>query len=171
MSLPSLNPLPLLRALADEGVEYVLIGGLAAAMMGTTRVTRDIDLTYATNYENLERLALVLNRFEPRIKLLVDPTDGVVQITAALLRRERILQLITMAGEVDLLDKISGFATYGQVKKYARMQDVGVSVQVLGIKGLIRAKKALKRPKDVQDLLELQALAEVESQRIDIERS
>ena len=46
--------------LADAGVEFMVIGGQAEALMGSPRVTYDVDLCYRRTPENLERLARVL---------------------------------------------------------------------------------------------------------------
>jgi hypothetical protein len=43
----------LLRDLHDADVRYVVVGGLSAYMQGTTRVTEDLDLCYATDAPNL----------------------------------------------------------------------------------------------------------------------
>lgn len=77
-----------------------------------------------------------------------------------MLQRERTLQLATSVGEVDLLDSIHGFKSYALVKQNAEIQDVGVKAPVLSIAGLLRAKRAMQRPKDQQDAVELEALAE-----------
>lgn len=167
MTPAAMDPRPLLEALVEEDVDFVLIGGLAAAIMGTTRVTRDIDIAYATFTENLERLCIVLNRFEPRIKVLGRPVDAVVTLLPAFLRRTRVVQLVTSVGEIDILDKIAGFQTYGHLARYARPVDLGFPVRVLGIEGLIRAKKAMERPKDLHDIVELEALADAAPDRAD----
>lgn len=156
-----MRPRELLTALVAESVDFVLIGGLAAALHGTTRVTRDIDIAYSTTGANLTRLCEVLNRFKPRRILLGRPEGGVIVLTPELLRRERMLQLATTVGEVDLLSQIDGFNSYGFVKKNAELYDVGVPTPVLSIEGLIRTKKAMNRPKDLQDIVELEALDEV----------
>jgi hypothetical protein len=157
-----MRPRELLGALVDEDVDFVLIGGLAAALHGTTRVTRDIDIAYSTTSANLVRLSRALNRFAPRRLVLGRPQGGVIEITPALLKRERTLQLATSVGEVDLLSSIEGFKSYGFVKRKAEVRDVGIPVPVLSIEGLVRTKKAMNRPKDQQDIVELQALDEAQ---------
>jgi hypothetical protein len=54
-----------LRALHDAGVEFILVGGLAAVVWGASRFTRDIDLVYRRTPENLRRLADALAPFAP----------------------------------------------------------------------------------------------------------
>jgi hypothetical protein len=90
MTNAPLNPVPLLQ-LEDAAVEYVLIG-LAGAMLGTTRITRDIDLAYASHYENLERVSSVISRFRPRLKMLGAAEEGVIRLTPAHLRRSRMIE-------------------------------------------------------------------------------
>src|SRR5271166_1005939 len=112
-----MQPAVLLPALVTEGVDFVLIGGLAVNIRGGTRVTRDIDIAYATHVRNLERLCTVINRYEPQRIDLGQPHGGVVAITPALLKRQEALQLSTTVGEVDLLNQIEGFKSYGAIKK------------------------------------------------------
>ncbi len=156
----AMRPKELLAALTAEGVDFVLVGGLAAALHGTTRITKDIDIAYATHDTNVNRLCRVLNRFQPRRMLLGTPEGGVVTLTTAMLRKEHILQLATSVGEVDLLDRIRGYSSYGFLKANAEILDVGVEAPVLSIQGLLRTKRAMKRPKDMQDVAELEALEE-----------
>lgn len=46
------NAEPILAVLERHGVEYVIVGGYAARMYGTTRPTRDVDVAPATSREN-----------------------------------------------------------------------------------------------------------------------
>lgn len=156
----AMRPKELLAALVAGGVDFVLVGGLAAAIHGTTRVTRDIDIVYATFAENLVRLCAVLNRFEPRRMLLGKAEGGIIVLTPAMLRRERVVQIATAVGEIDLLDRIQGFSSYGFLKTQSCIQDVGVPVPVLSIEGLLRAKRSMSRAKDLHDVVELEALEE-----------
>lgn len=161
--MSGLHPVPLLEALQEEGVDYVLVGGLAAAMMGTTRITRDIDLAYATHQENLERLCAAINRFKPRHLLLGKPEGTSFDLAPNDLRKHRIVQLATSIGQIDLIDRIAGFKSYGELKSYAVEHDIGFPVRVLATEGLLKAKRAMKRPKDVQDIVELEALQEAQT--------
>ena len=159
-----LRPTELLSALNREGVDYVLIGGLAAAIRGTTRVTRDIDIAYATPSRNLERLCEVLNRFEPRRIRLGVASDTITMLSPELLKHDGVLQLSTTLGEVDLLNLVDGFKSYGGVKKLSEpcdLPNVSGSVYVMNIDGLLKAKRAMNRPKDRQDIVELDAIKQI----------
>lgn len=58
----------LIGALADAGVEYIIVGGLAATIHGSTRLTQDIDIVYARSEDNLERLERALAPLAPYLR-------------------------------------------------------------------------------------------------------
>jgi hypothetical protein len=58
----------LLRRLVSEGVEFVVVGGLAVISHGHPRATLDLDLCYARTPENLERLVRALSPIHPRLR-------------------------------------------------------------------------------------------------------
>ncbi|MCI0633957.1 MAG: nucleotidyltransferase [Actinobacteria bacterium] len=49
-----------MRALAREGVDYVLVGGVALNLHGIVRATEDVDLFIRPDAENVERLKRAL---------------------------------------------------------------------------------------------------------------
>ena len=51
------EPELLLAALVEAGVEFVLVGGYAAVLHGASRPTEDVDITPATTFDNLTKLA------------------------------------------------------------------------------------------------------------------
>ncbi|RYX95849.1 MAG: hypothetical protein EOO28_10605 [Comamonadaceae bacterium] len=53
----------ILRALSDEGVEFVLVGGFAVQLHGFVRTTLDLDLALAMDEPNLTRFIAVARRF------------------------------------------------------------------------------------------------------------
>lgn len=160
-----MNAEALLRALDDEGVEYVLVGGLAANLHGTTRVTKDADIAYGGSGANLIRLCKALNRFEPRNIVLGKPEGAPFTLVPEELKRRRILQLQTSAGQIDLLPTIRGFFNYWTVKAASQVAELesGIPVRFLSVQGLLKAKNAMKRAKDVQDIVELEALLEIDA--------
>ncbi len=158
-----MNPEALFEALDDAGVDYVIVGGLAGAVRGATRVTKDIDIAYAPTPGNCRRLADVLNAIRPRRVLLGVPEGEPIVLDGERLRKERVLQLDTSAGRIDMLDTIAGFSNYNAVRAASSPVPIHGRVRnVLTRAGLIKAKQALRRPKDEADLLELKALEELE---------
>jgi predicted nucleotidyltransferase len=65
--VPATNVEKLLRALYDQEVEFIIIGGASAVLHGSAYVTADLDICYSREKENLKRLAAALapfNRWE-----------------------------------------------------------------------------------------------------------
>jgi hypothetical protein len=59
------NFLKILRALAKEKVEYILIGGFAVILHGLARLTADIDIFIKPEAENLDRIKKALKEVFP----------------------------------------------------------------------------------------------------------
>lgn len=60
----SFEAAPLLRTLARQGVDFVVIGGLAGLAHGSAYPTYDLDVAYARDTTNLERLADALKELD-----------------------------------------------------------------------------------------------------------
>lgn len=60
MSAQNFDPTSILRVLARHGVDYVLIGGYAAFLHGSSVPTVDIDITPDQKDDNLKALAAAL---------------------------------------------------------------------------------------------------------------
>ncbi|MGH2472816.1 MAG: hypothetical protein ACRDG6_10490, partial [Candidatus Limnocylindria bacterium] len=54
------DPTAILRVLDAHEVKFVLIGGVSGNLHGSTTLTEDIDIAYARDRQNLERLAAAL---------------------------------------------------------------------------------------------------------------
>ena len=52
----------MLAVLAEERVEFILVGGIAAALQGAPVLTQDVDILYRIEDTNLDRLEMALNR-------------------------------------------------------------------------------------------------------------
>jgi hypothetical protein len=72
----------LLQSLADEQVQFVLVGGLAIQLHGFLRSTFDIDLVLAMDDDNLSRFIAVAKRFDllPVAPVSIDALRNPVQV-------------------------------------------------------------------------------------------
>lgn len=95
----------ILRALAEHGVDYVLIGGLAVQTHGHVRTTNDADLIPAPNPANMRRLAAALRSLEARVI-----NEGVEDMTvdAKMLSQATIWQFVTRDGGIDVMHEAPG---------------------------------------------------------------
>lgn len=133
------------------------------ALHGSAYLTNDLDIVYERSDENLERLASALKPLRPRLRIGQGGELDFV-FDARTLRNGMNFTMVSDAGNVDLLGQIAGFEGYGEIKRASQpveLQDI--SVPVLTIDGLIRAKTASARPKDRLVLPELHALREAQS--------
>jgi hypothetical protein len=151
------QPEAVIRLLGGRGVRWVLIGGLAAVTHGAPIVTQDVDVCYARDDENLERLAAALRDVhtelrgaEPDLPFLVD---------ARTLRAGDAFKLTSDVGWLDLLGTPAGTAGFEDLSRTADAFDLfGQRVLVASVDDLIRMKRAAGRPKDLLAVEELGAL-------------
>jgi hypothetical protein len=68
----------LIRLLSAGGVDFIVIGGVAAAIHGSVHVTFDLDVLYARTADNLDRLARTLEPVHPARRR---PCTGVRETT------------------------------------------------------------------------------------------
>jgi predicted nucleotidyltransferase len=162
--LPDFSPRALLRELVGGGVDFVVVGGVAAVAHGSVSFTQDLDISYAPDDENLDRLGLVLVTLGARLRGV---TDGVPFIPdGRTLRRTRLLTLDTPLGPLDLLAQPDGAPVYARLRERAVVEELaGVDVLVASLDDLIAMKKAAGRPKDLVAVEELEAIRRLRRER------
>ncbi len=154
----------LIPRLVNDGVEFVIIGGVAATAHGSAYVTEDLDVCYACDVDNLERLVKSLAPLHPRLRGA--PADLPFLWNAQTIRQGLNFTLQTDLGDVDLLGEVSGLGSFEQVRAAAvRATLFGVECAVLSLDGLIVAKRTAGRRKDLLILPELEALREAGEDR------
>jgi hypothetical protein len=147
----------LLQRLADHQVRFVVIGGVALIARGVQRSTEDLDIAYARDRENLERLARALAPLHPRLRGVPAGLPFVLDVPS--LRSGLNFTLDTDLGPLDLLGEVPGLGTYDRVDAASdELEIAGASMLVLTLEGLERSKRAAGRPKDLVDLGYLAAL-------------
>src|SRR5258708_486579 len=151
----------ILKTLVKGGVDFVIIGGVAATTHGAARATWDLDICYARSKDNLERTVCALLPFHPRLRGA--PENLPFLWDAETLQSGLNFTLTTDLGALDLLGEVAGVGEYHQVKKDARVERVfGVPCAVISLPALIAAKRAAGRVKDKEALHELEALLEAQ---------
>ena len=156
------DPSRLLRALVDGGVDFVVIGGIAAILHGSARNTFDLDICFASDAENLDALGTVLVGLQARLRGVAEPVPFVPD--AAALRRAEVCTLATAAGDLDVLRSPSGAPRYDVLRAHADRYAVGgFEVGVASVEDLIAMKTAAGRAKDLGDIEELEAILRLRS--------
>jgi len=136
-----------LEALDSFGVEFILIGGLAANLHGSPTVTMDIDICQSRSPANLENLAGCLRSLEARLRGVDD--DVPFLLDAATLEAGDSFTCITVNGSLDCLGTPLGTTGFDDLAKNAVPMKLGDSLlRVSSLDDLIRMKRAAARPKD-----------------------
>lgn len=150
---------PALKSLIEAEVEFVVIGGVAITAHGSAYLTQDLDFCYSRGNENLKKIVQALSKFSPRLRGFPENLPFTFDIST--LRNGRNFTFITQIGAVDLLGEVAGVGNYEDVFENSENKEMfGLNVRVLTIDGLIRAKRAAGRTKDLLVLPELEALRE-----------
>ncbi|HLX64416.1 MAG TPA: nucleotidyltransferase [Planctomycetota bacterium] len=147
----------LLIALDRARVDYVVIGGVAAIVQGASYITADLDICYRRSPGNYQRISDALRPFKPRLRGV--PPGLPFKLDPATIKAGLNFTLETDQGDIDLLGELSGLGDYDSVKACAVEAEVyGENMWVLTLEGLIAAKQAAGRAKDLRLLPELRAL-------------
>lgn len=153
----------LLRTLADAGVRFVVVGGAAGTAHGSARFTRDLDIVYARDVANLDRLAAALAPHHPYLRGA--PPGLPFAWDAATLAAGLNFTLITSLGEIDLLGEITGGGRYEDLlSATTELTAFGATCRYVTLEKLIALKRAAGRPRDFDAVAELEALLEERDQ-------
>jgi predicted nucleotidyltransferase len=147
----------MLRGLIDDGVRFVVVGGLAATAHGSRRVTDDVDICYDSARGNVIRLAATLSKWEAYPRGIEEGLPFFMDERQ--FRTTPLMTLTTKEGFIDVLDVVKGVGSYEKChERSTRVEAFDIHFRVLGLDALIKAKKAAGRPKDIDQLPELEAL-------------
>jgi hypothetical protein len=147
----------LLGRLAERDVDFVLIGAFASTMYGTSLVTEDVDICCSFTAKNLLRLQSALADLHPVHRLT--PKHLPLQLTPSRCHGLKNLYLKTDLGVLDCLSDVLGVGKFGAVKKQSVLIEMDFGkCRVFNLNALIKAKRAMNRPRDRQALLQLEAI-------------
>lgn len=160
--MPTLHHI--LQRLADSGVDFVVVGGYAGVLHGSSLVTRDLDLCAVLSPATVDRLREILGDLHPHHRLtpqklsflqVPKPGDSVQN-----------LYLQTDWGAVDFLSSIPGVGDFERLKARAESFEIaGRKFRLIALEDLIAAKEAMGREKDLLAQKELRAIAAMRAQR------
>ena len=153
----------MLSALTEEGVRFVLIGGMAAILHGDVGVTVDLDVVPERSRENLERLAAALRDLRARIRTQGEPDGLAFDCSAEFFRNlapDALINLTTHAGDLDLTFQPSGTRGYSDLRRDAVEIEAAdrLPILVASLEDVIRSKEAAGREKDRAALPRLRRL-------------
>jgi hypothetical protein len=152
----------IIRVLQRHDVQFVLIGGIASQLRGSPTITQDLDICYARDKTNLERLAAALHQLNAKLRGVKE--DVPFRLDARALLNGDSFTFTTDFGAFDCLATPSGTGGYSDLKQAAEAIPVGSgrAVWVCSIDDLIRMKRAAGRAKD---RIEIEILGAVRDER------
>jgi predicted nucleotidyltransferase len=157
-----------LEALVRHRVRFVVIGGVAASLRGSTTITNDLDVCFARDPENLERLVEALREIHARLRGA--PANVPFRLDAKALDTGDSFTFVTDIGSLDVTGHPSGVpGGYEELERAAEEMTVGfgMKVKVASLDDLIRMKRAAGRPKDLIEVEVLGALRdEIDDQAV-----
>jgi len=150
--------------LTAHSVEFIVVGGQAEALMGSARVTYDVDLCYRRTPDNLERLATALGTL--KLTLRGAPPELKFRLDAqALALGQNYTFEVDGEYPLDFLGYLEPIGTYEDLLPRAEIVSIGGhATRVIGLDDLIRIKRYLGRPKDKESLLQLEAVKRLREQ-------
>lgn len=156
------DPRPICRVLNEEGVRYVVVGGLATIDYGFPPTTEDIGVVSARTDENFERLATALKRLGAKLRTEAGPVEAPMD-AAFIQAMPLMVNLVTDHGDMDLTFEPSGprvgFVAWDEDASDATIGD-GIVIRVASLQAVIDSKRAADRPKDHRALPYLESLME-----------
>lgn len=156
------DPRRICAVLNEERVRYVVVGGFAAVLHGSPLPTADVDLVPDRSSDNLDGLAVALERLGARLRNEAGPIEA--PLDAALLRAMPLmLNLVTDAGDLDLTFEPAG-PRVGYEAWNEDASDIaigeGLTIRLASLEAVIDSKRAADREKDRRALPYLESLLE-----------
>ncbi len=145
----------LLSKLSENDFDFIVIGGFAAAAYGSNFVTSDLDVCAILTPDNIEKLRKALTDINPKHRIannkpsFLDTPKSIDGINN--------LYLQTDAGIIDLLSNLTGVGDFMELSKSCiEIKIYGHKCKIISIEDLIKAKLAIKRPKDLEVAREIE---------------
>jgi hypothetical protein len=147
----------IIAALLAAGARFVVVGGVAATIQGSARLTNDLDICYDPAPDNLETLVRLLRGWHAYLREVKPGLPFTLDVRA--LRTTPVMTLTTELGDINLLDQVLGVGGYADVLAASEPVRIdAIEFRALTLPALISAKKATGRAKDREHVIELEAL-------------
>jgi hypothetical protein len=153
----------ILAELTKEGVDFLIIGGVAVGYHGHVRATKDVDVVPKPDQDNYLRLAKALKKLQAQVEgaeefddaELPDPFDPSV------LAQRGNWVLHTRLGRLDIMQWQGDEPLWERLEKAAIEDEIAsVPVSMVSYDDLLSLKEDAARPEDLIDLERLREARE-----------
>jgi len=146
----SVNLSAVLEGLIEAGVDFILVGGLAAVVQGAPVTTMDVDIVHNQSPENIAKLLAFLKSVDAFYRR---PDDKRIEPKEDDLSGMGHTLFTTRLGPLDVLAVIEEGKGYGDLLEHTvEIEFRGHTIRVLDLKMLIQLKRSSTDPKDRQRL-------------------
>ena len=167
MTIPQQQTERLLEVLADSGLDFVVIGGVAAIAHGATTATQDLDIAMQLDPGKVQQLLEALAPYKP--VHFTRPELPLVAENADSLAKFRLLLVETELGRLDILSEVEPFERVSDVPTVQLPLLPERLFEVIDLDALIEVKAHVGRGKDKILEEELRAVRERRQRAIDDE--
>lgn len=158
------NDKALLIRLRQQGLEFVVIGGVCVVYHGAPIATFDLDICCRFGEENLKRIEAAVHGLHPVHRLAANKLP--FELTPLLISSLKNLYLQTDLGKLDCLSEVSGIGSYDEVLEQSTLANFSYgNFRFLTLDALIAAKEAAGRERDHYALRQLRAIKERKEQK------
>jgi predicted nucleotidyltransferase len=140
------DPGTLLKSLNEAGIEFILVGGLAAVVQGVPVTTFDVDIVHRRTEKNVTKLLKFLQSIDAYHRRL---DDKIIEPNEKDLKGKGHVLLTTHLGPLDLLATIEeGRDFEGLLADTIEVESHGHTIHVLSLETIVALKRGSKDPKD-----------------------
>ena len=152
----------LLKALNEQRLRYVVVGGLAMILHGASYPTFDLDVAISTDSANSTPLVKALAGLHPFPPQMGSPKNFIWDERSIF---GSVVSLMTDAGELDIIRNQPGVDSFDGLWERSELRVIsGIEVHVASIDDLVNMKRAAGRPKDLQHIKQLEAIRALRDQ-------
>ena len=155
------DPAKILETLDGEGVDYVVIGGIAAALHGSSIGTYDIDICYRRRMDNIGHLVNALKRLGAHLRVAKDPDADQIPfvLDTRAIQKGGNFSFTTNYGPLDCIAWPDGVSGYDELVSGASEYDIeDLKIKVASVDALLDMKRKAGREKDLISMFELEEI-------------
>jgi transcriptional regulator with XRE-family HTH domain len=144
------HPDRILRVLEQFRVDYVLIGGLSAALRGSPYATRNVDITPSRESASIERLAWALQDLGAEVRFPSVEYPAAFHFDQHTFDSSRKWTFVTADGFLNIATVPDGTYGYDDLRRGATRERLAqnLTVNVAALADVIRSKEAAGRESD-----------------------
>ncbi len=158
-----LDYISIFKKLNDEGIKYIVVGGIAVNLHGIPRMTYDVDLLIDFEDKNINKFLSLLNEwgFRPKAPLnIMDFAEKSKRDEWIKQKNMKAFNLINTAWAISEIDVIID-APVDYVKAIRNVKYINISnvtIPTISISDLIKMKQKTGRQQDKADIKYLEVL-------------